>query len=101
MKRQRLEYYRIVGGLGTLVKIQYMTHLETSPITGRRRYLMISSDRLKTSADITQLTIMALYEKSMLSGKSRETQRVVGIASKMIQANLDIEDMRIGQFVLS
>ncbi|CAF0977154.1 unnamed protein product [Adineta ricciae] len=92
--RNRLRYLGIIAGLSVGSAIHVYTHIESTPISGRRRYMVITKKQLdkivnsaKTARDL------AAYE-FVLPETSEETKRVVKISERLLAANLDLPGIR-------
>ena len=92
------------------LQVHYYTHLETAPITGRRRYIIMSAEQLEFLSNLekekvsgyvahartrhrrrqSRLQIATMFANQMLPEKSKQTQLVARVAKRIIHANLDI-----------
>ncbi|CAF3977765.1 unnamed protein product [Rotaria sp. Silwood2] len=85
LDRHKYKYIGIFGTIGAALAINYYTHLETSSITGRRRFIMMNDE---------QLTIATMFSNQMLPENSKQTQLVARVARQIIGANMDIGNIR-------
>lgn len=94
LDRHKFKYLGIIGTLGTAAGIHYYTHLETAPITGRRRYIMLNSHQLEVLSDLEKEKIASMFRDEMLNEKSKQTQLVARVAKKVITSNMDVPEIR-------
>ncbi|KAF9956572.1 hypothetical protein BGZ70_009840 [Mortierella alpina] len=88
--------YQIVGGVVTVgAGGYYLTHLETVPMTGRRRFMDVSTHQEEMMAKEAYKQVMREYQNKILPQNHPYTLYVKRIAQRIIQAagmqNLDWE----------
>ncbi|CAF3842138.1 unnamed protein product [Adineta steineri] len=94
LNRHKYTYMGIFGTIGTAAGIHYYTHLETAPITGRRRYMMMNIDYLKQLSEMEKEKMASMFNNQMLPEKSKQTQQVARVARRIIASNMDIADIK-------
>jgi hypothetical protein len=66
LSRHKYKYFGIFGSIGAAVSLHYYTHLETSPITGRRRYMMMNVDQLVTLSEMEKEKVRLIRDRFLL-----------------------------------
>ncbi|CAF0792979.1 unnamed protein product [Rotaria sp. Silwood1] len=94
LDRHKYKYMGIVGAIGAAFSIHYYTHLETSPITGRRRFMLMNAEQLTIMSDLEKEKIATMFSNQMLPENSKQTQLVARVAKQIIGANMDIDSIR-------
>ncbi|CAF3502356.1 unnamed protein product [Rotaria sordida] len=94
LNRHKYKYIGIFGTIGTACAIHYYTHLEASPITGRRRFMMMNAEHLTLMSDMEKEKIAKMFSDQMFPEHSKQTQLVARVARRIIGANMDLDNIR-------
>jgi hypothetical protein len=54
LNRNKYRYIAIFGTIGAAFAIHYYTHIETVPIIGRRRYMILNTEKLQSFFEMTR-----------------------------------------------
>ncbi|XP_066995910.2 metalloendopeptidase OMA1, mitochondrial [Anabrus simplex] len=68
----------------------YVTHLELDPVTKRERFIAFSPDQMKQLADTAQRMVIDEYKEYLLPQTHPLYSRVVRVATKLLDANIDL-----------
>ena len=79
--------YGIVFLVGGFSAVYYMSHLEDTPVTKRRRFMILSSDQLEKVAEVEWRNLDENLEKNKLSVHDPRYQKVFNIAKRILFAN--------------
>ncbi|GJJ75869.1 metalloendopeptidase OMA1, mitochondrial [Entomortierella parvispora] len=79
--------YQVIGGVVTVgAGGYYVTHLETVPMTGRRRFMDVSKAQEEMMAKEAYNQVMHEYRNQMLPANHAYTQYVKRVAGRIIKA---------------
>ncbi|XP_035207781.1 metalloendopeptidase OMA1, mitochondrial-like isoform X2 [Stegodyphus dumicola] len=78
----------------TLSGIYYITHLEETPITKRKRFMAFNSKQLEKINQFELQRIMESVGNQILSPYHPDARRVQTVVNRILDANKDLEEMR-------
>ncbi|CAG8538647.1 10717_t:CDS:2 [Acaulospora morrowiae] len=84
---QKRIFWVYFGGVGAFTGIYYMTHLETVPITNRRRFLDVTPKQEEYMAQQAYRQIMNQYQGHILPSWDNRTIFVRKVAEKLIKVS--------------
>ncbi|XP_032811326.1 metalloendopeptidase OMA1, mitochondrial isoform X3 [Petromyzon marinus] len=88
--RNRGRIAMVVLGIGGLSVAFYVTHLDETPLTGRRRLLIFSSEQLTWLSEMEYNETMEEYKDNILP-KSHAAHRAVALAvQQLVERNQDV-----------
>lgn len=94
LNRNKLRYLGIFGTISAIAGFHYYTHLQTAPITNRRRYMIMNMEQLKVLSDMEKENIAKEFQNKMLPEGSKATQVVAKVAKRILTANMDIPQIK-------
>ncbi|CAF3416917.1 unnamed protein product [Rotaria socialis] len=94
LNRHKYKYVAIFGTIGSTFGYHYSTHIQIAPITGRKRYMLMTEEQLKYLCDLQKEELAKTYANHMMPENSKETQLVAKVAKKIISANVDLPNVR-------
>lgn len=92
--RNKRLVYGLVGGLLILATIYYQAHIEESPVTKRKRFVAVSKEKFNELADIQFEMQLKMFEDKLLPNWHPKSRLVERVATRVIKANLDINEFR-------
>ncbi|CAG8606409.1 3529_t:CDS:2, partial [Ambispora gerdemannii] len=84
---QKQVFWVYTGAIGGLAGVYYYNHLETVPMTGRRRFIDITPKQEELMSQQAYRQIMSIYRGKILSPLSLQTQFVRGVAERIIKVS--------------
>lgn len=72
----------------------YVSHIEETPITKRRRFMAFNSKQLEKINQFEFQQLMQKMHKDMLPLNHPSTQRVQAVVDRLLKANWDIKEMK-------
>lgn len=93
---QRPTFYYEVGGLGAAAGAYYIANLETVPVSGRRRFSIVSHETEKQLGKQQYDQLLQQYAGAILPESSREHQQAVRVLQRLIpNAGIDDQDWEV------
>lgn len=88
-------YWFVLGGLGLGVGslVYYETHLEETPLTGRKRFIVVTHEQFEKIAAAEALQLMQKFQDKILPDNHPMVKRVVDIAQRLLDANPETENL--------
>ncbi|CAH1773544.1 unnamed protein product [Owenia fusiformis] len=94
LRNNRNKIWAAVGALVLLMGINYATHLQTTPLTNRTRYIAFTEEQFMKIVQYEADGYMETFKDKILSSRHPDYQRVVRVASRIVEGNRDIEKMK-------
>ncbi|CAF3880014.1 unnamed protein product, partial [Rotaria magnacalcarata] len=94
LNRHKYKYFTIIGAIGSTFGYHYYSHVQISPITGRKRYMLMTEEQLKLMSDLQNEELAKTYAGRMMPENSKQTQLVAKVTKKIISANADLPNVR-------
>ncbi|WPH02763.1 Hypothetical protein R9X50_00563100 [Acrodontium crateriforme] len=92
----RPTFYYEIGGIGVLCSGFYVSNLETVPVSGRRRFNVLSAEREKAMGESMYQQTMQEYGNKIMPAYTHEHRLVSRVLSRLIPASgLEGEDWEI------
>lgn len=91
IKKHKRNFATGGAGLGTLASIYYVAHLERTPITNRRRFMLFTSKQLQLVENLQTEQLMERHQNAIMAPKSQAVQRTLKVAKRLFAANHKIE----------
>ncbi|XP_005099013.1 metalloendopeptidase OMA1, mitochondrial [Aplysia californica] len=92
----RRRWYIPAGGSVMLTGsgvVYYYTHIEETPITGRKRFIAFTHEQILKISDEEKITLQAAYGSRLFTENDIETLRVIDVMGRLLEAN---PEMRSG-----
>ncbi|KAF2144069.1 uncharacterized protein K452DRAFT_267196 [Aplosporella prunicola CBS 121167] len=83
----RPTFYYEVGGIGAAVGGFYVYHLETVPVSGRRRFNVVSTNMVEITSQQMYAEIMNEYRANILPPHDKRVQMVRRVLDRLIPAS--------------
>ena len=87
LRRHKKRIYKGVAGFCGCSALYYAYHLQETPLSGRKRFIILSSYQLKEIADKVSNYLMESLSEKRLPVTDRRYIRVARIAQRILQAN--------------
>ncbi|CAG8625954.1 11462_t:CDS:10 [Ambispora leptoticha] len=84
---QKKVFWVYTGVIGGLAGTYYLNHLETVPITGRRRFIDITPKQEELMSQQSYSQIMSIYRNKILPSRHPDTQFVRRVAERIIKVS--------------
>ncbi len=81
--------------------IYYLSHIEETPITGRKRFIAIKQKRMDSIYESRFRDMIEIYKNHFLPSNDKKVDRVMKIAIKLIQSNKDLEQIHEKKWTIS
>lgn len=88
--RNKVLLVGIISALSLGIAGFYYTHLEETPITGRRRFVIFNDKQFKNMAKFEFETLLANFQDVLLPISHPFCRRVERVAMRLINANMDL-----------
>lgn len=93
MERRQL-LYLAVGGILTFGIVHYVTHINETPVTHRRRYLAFTKEQFMKLAEFLYTTEFEKLQDHIVPPTHPVYERVAKVVKKVVDSNQDLEFMR-------
>lgn len=93
LKKKRKHYFFGISGFGAGSYGYYVSHLELTPITHRKRFILFNSNQLKEVEQLERQSILELYKDKILLKDNKYTIHAQKIANRLFSANLNLPEV--------
>lgn len=93
VKRHQHKYGIIFGGSGFFSFVYYETHIQETPITHRRRFILFNNHQLQEIEMIEKEQLYQIYEKNIVNVNSPYSLRALRVANRLFAANKEIAEI--------
>lgn len=101
LRRNRLRYAAGGSVVGVAGLVYYQNHVTITPYTGRRRFMLLTSDQLFSMSDQLYDMEMEKYTHLMLPQDHPMVDRVRRVGNRLLQANSTLPELYLKSWTVS
>ncbi|KAM6218193.1 metalloendopeptidase OMA1, mitochondrial isoform 1-T1 [Rhynchocyon petersi] len=90
VRKNKWKLFLGLSSFGLLFLVFYFTHLEVSPITGRRKLLLLGKEHFKLLSDLEYEVWMEEFKNDMLPKKDARYLIIKDVVCRLIECNKDV-----------
>ncbi|XP_022352999.1 metalloendopeptidase OMA1, mitochondrial isoform X2 [Enhydra lutris kenyoni] len=90
LRKNKWKLLLCFSSFGLLFVVFYFTHLEVSPVTGRRKLLLLGKEHFRLLSELEYETWMDEFKNDMLTEKDARYLMVKEVVNHLIECNKDI-----------
>ncbi|XP_015788236.1 metalloendopeptidase OMA1, mitochondrial [Tetranychus urticae] len=83
----------VVAVLGIIGFVFFETHIQETPVTKRKRFILFTEDQFSSLADIEFQAQLALYQDKLFPANHPLCQQIERVAMRILNANQDIKQI--------
>lgn len=91
--RNRVRYGSGVGLTTFTGFVFYDSHIQETPLTGRKRFILFTNEQLTEIEKLEQQQLLAIYESDILDPYSPHVNRAMRVANRLFSANREIPEV--------
>ncbi|XP_059176688.1 metalloendopeptidase OMA1, mitochondrial-like [Physella acuta] len=76
----------------------YISHLEETPITGRKRFITFTHEQIAKISEAEAEMLIQLYKDKYYALNDPQTQRVLQVARRLLKANPELRQMQFDEW---
>lgn len=94
LNRNKVKYSVGVSTVSLSGYIFYYTHLQTTPITNRERFILFLPFQMEEVEELSKSAFKDEYSKKIITKQTKEVNRVMKVLDRIVKSNKDIFEIR-------
>ncbi|KAJ9597752.1 hypothetical protein L9F63_011360, partial [Diploptera punctata] len=101
VRKNRWKFYTIFGLIPSGFLLYYVAHLEENPITGRRRFIIVSEEQMMNFAQLELEAQIEAHQGNFLPPSHPAFKRVTNVCNRLLKSNRDMKQIQSRKWLVT